>query len=112
MAAATARRTRRQHAQDEAQEQTETARTDVDTTAGEVIAEPEPAKPYAVVDVKVEMVPAYRGRIQVVTPDADGAESAEWVECPHTRYGHESEAAAQKCAKAEAARRGLRIGAA
>lgn len=110
MAGTTARRTRRAQAEGQEQPQTETDRKNVDMATGEVTAaEPKPAEPYAVVDVKTEMVPSYRGRVQVCTPQADGADATEWVECPHSRYGHESETAALKCAKAEAARRGLKV---
>lgn len=73
-------------------------------------AEPTKAEPYATVEVETKMVPAYRGQLTVITPAADGkGEQSELVECPHVRYGHESESAALKCAKAEAYRRGLKV---
>jgi hypothetical protein len=103
MATGTARKPRSTQAG--GQEQPEADGRNVDTATGEVTA----ARPYATVSVRTEMVPSYRGQIQVVTPDADGGEAAEQVDCPHARYGHESETAALKCAKAEAARRGLKV---
>ncbi len=78
---------------------------EVDQQTGEVTE----AAPYAVTDVQPVPVTVYKARIQVVTPQADGSEATEWFDCPHQRYGHETEAAALRCAKAEAGKKGVKV---
>lgn len=87
--------------------------TDADVAAADekFARDRKPGKPYALIDAKVEMVPVYKGRIAVCTPNEDGSDSVEHVYCPHQRYGHETEQAALKCARAEAGKQGLTVGA-
>lgn len=77
---------------------------EVDQKTGEVL----PGQ-YALADVQMSAVTVYKGRIKVCTPNEDGGEDVDYVDCPHQRYGHESEQAAQKCARSVASKRGLKV---
>ncbi|GAB3820217.1 hypothetical protein [Kribbella italica] len=67
-------------------------------------------QPYALVDSESVPVPYYRPVVRVLTTNADGSESTELLECPHTRYLHENEKTAMACGRRLAAQRGIRIG--
>ena len=70
---------------------------------------PEPAEPYALVSATAVPVTYYKPAIKVTAPDGETIETLDL--CPHVKYLHETEAAAQRCGRAIAAQRGLTVGA-
>ena len=70
-----------------------------------------PAEPYALVTTETVPMPYYRPVVQVMTPNPDGGETVERLECPHTTYLHENEKTALACGRRLAAQHKVRIGA-